>query len=128
MTQQELLIVMLGLVAIVGLSVIAYSSKTRKGELSELAWMFQGVLTQFLERADVTLAPHGEKLRPAHSLLEYLESLVDEPTDWLIEQLAKKTGTPAADIIALLQPPLQRGVNLTDGVPLPEREATPAES
>lgn len=133
MTQQELLIVVLGLVGVVGLGVIAYLARTQAGQAAEFGRIFDGTLTQLVTRADATLAPYGERLSPAHNLLSTLEQLVDEPGDWLIKILAEKTGTPAADIIAILQPPLQRGVDLTDGVPadttlgpavvVPEQEA-----
>lgn len=117
METETLVVIVLGLVGLVGLAVIAYLARTQAGQAAEFARIFESALMELVAKADVALAPYGERLKPANRLLSALEQQVDEPTDWLIEEIAKRTGTPAADIIAILQPPLQRGVDLTDGVP-----------
>ena len=117
MDNQMLVVVVLGLFGLSGLAVIAYINRTRRGELGELTRLAQSLTTQMLEHADVKLAPYGERLKPANEALSFLKQQVDEPTDWLIKQLAERTGTPADDIIAVLATPLQHAMNLTDGVP-----------
>lgn len=117
MDNQTLVIIVLGLFGVVALAVIAYIEKTRAAQLGELGALFTGLLEKLVQEADVALEPYGEQLKPAHEALTYLKQQVDEPTDWLIKQLAARTGTPATDIIAVLTTPIQYGMDLTDGLP-----------
>lgn len=125
METETLVIMVLGLVGVVGLAVIAYLARTQAGQAAEFARIFEGTLVQLVARADVALAPYGAQLKPANKFLSALEQQVDDPGDWLIQVLSERTGTPAEDIIALLQPPLQRGVDLTDGVPAAPEDEEP---
>lgn len=117
MNQTELTIVVLGLLALVGMGVVAYVTRVLKGGLAEIAEVFQPVLERLVEHADAALAPYGPQLKPAHELVTALGPLVDEPGDFIIKALAKAVGAKPEDVVAALQPVVQGAAELTDGEP-----------
>lgn len=76
-----------------------------------------GAFEILIQRAGDLLAPHGQQLRPVHDALGFVETLTDEESDWLVGLIAKVTGQPADVVITTIKPLLERGQDLTDGVP-----------
>lgn len=63
------------------------------------------------KQADTVLAAYGGPLKPAHDAIAVVQSLVDEPSDWLVQQI----GSDA--VITAIRDALARFEALTDGVP-----------
>lgn len=116
MSNEQLIIVVLGALAALALGVIAYISQQRKGDVAALAELLKPVLEALAVRADVALAPYGAALRPAHALVEAAGTLIDEPTDYAVQHLPPAVIAAAREIAAWAD-------KLTDGVP---EESVPA--
>jgi type II secretory pathway pseudopilin PulG len=125
MTNEQLLIIVLGIIAVILTGAIAYAQKTRKSELLAIAALFQGALDAIIKRADVVLATQGNVLAPVHDALEVSSTLVDDPGDWLIKALANVLHVTPEAVIAGLKPIIEHGMALTDGAPEPVQETAP---
>lgn len=125
MSENELIIVVLGVLALAGLGVIAYIARQLKGGLAEIAAMFQPVLERLVEQADAALAPYGPQLKPAHELVTALGPLVDDPDDFIVKALATALGAKPEDVVAALQPVVEGAADLTNGKVETPSEAVP---
>lgn len=112
METNQLIIVVLGVVGIMGLAVLAYSAK----KMSEFRLVLEPIAKILIERADVALAPYGSALAPVHEMAEAAGTLFDQDTDALVQALP-------ANVVKALTVVLSYAQTLTDGK-LPE-EALP---
>ncbi len=111
MEQQDLIIIVLGIVGSIGLIALMYINRTRQGELAELVGLISPLVDALRTQADIKLAPYGAPLKPLHDVATAVGSLVDEPDDWLVRQMKSEAAVAAIQEIV-------RGVlQLTDGMP-----------
>ena len=105
----ELIVIVAGLLAGGGLIVIERMNATRSAEIEAL---LKGVSDQ----ADRMLAGYGERLKPIFDVATLVESLIDEESDFVVQQVPP-------DVISAAQAIVDFAQKYTDGKP-PE-EATP---
>jgi hypothetical protein len=110
MTQEQLIVVVLGIVAIAVITVLGYYAK----QFGTVATVLTGALESLIPPADRVLAGYGDELKPVNDLAEFLLGQTDEPSDWLV----KTMNSPSA--IAVLRKLLNYVEALTDGVPSDE--------
>ena len=111
------LIVLGAILSINGLMIIPLV-RGKNQDLSTLAeTMFKGMI----DYTDKVIPPLGPALQPLHDGLSVAESLVDEPSDWIIQQLAKRLDVDPAVVVESLAALFRSGLQLTDGLP-PESE------
>ena len=107
------LIVLGAILSIVGLMIIPLARRTDP-DLTALAdAIFKGMIGY----ADKALAPLGPALQPLHDGLAVTGSLVDEPDDWIIQQLARRLEVDPAVVVESLAALFRGGLQLTDGQP-----------
>lgn len=117
MDNVELAMIVVGIVS--GLSVImaalvvALLSLKGKQDLAGLVGQVLDVARPALEalarRADAQLAQFSSELKPAHQAIEILQTLIDEPEDWLVRLINQ----PA--VIQALREALAMAESMTDG-------------
>lgn len=117
MDNVELAMIVVGIVS--GLSVImaalvvALLSLRGKQDLAAIVGQVLEVARPALEslarRADNQLAQLGSELQPAHQVIENLQTLIDEPEDWLVRLINQ----PA--VIQALRDALAMAESMTDG-------------
>jgi hypothetical protein len=112
------LIVLGAIFSIVGLMILPLVRRTEP-DLTALA---QAIFQGLIDYADKAVTPLGPALQPLHDGLVVAESLVDEPDDWIIQQLAKRLEVEPVVVVESLAALFRGGLQLTDGVP-PEEAA-----
>lgn len=124
MSDMQLIVGVLGFVAVALAGVVAYAQRTRQSEIAQLAALFGPVLDALVRQADTILAPYGAQLRPLHEAAQLAESLVDEPGDAIIQALERWLHADPDAAVAALKPFFASIRALTDGeaAPLAERE------
>lgn len=98
----QLIIIVLGLLAAVALIVMERMNASRSAEIEAL---LSGVAIQ----ADRILANYGRQLEPVHHLALTAESLIDEDTDFAVQHLP-------AEVIQAAQTVVDFTKRFTDGV------------
>lgn len=127
MEQTQLFMVIAGVVAsllIVMLTLLmALRSKDQAlvAALGSLKEALAPALDALQKQADTVLAAYGGPLKPAHDAIAVVQSLVDEPSDWLVQQIGSDAViTAIRDALARFEA-LTDGVDASESIPLTER-------
>jgi hypothetical protein len=104
-SDQQLIIIVLGIVALFGLAVLAYFGK----KTAEIAALIKPVFELLISRADTVLAEYGTELKPLHEMFDAAESAIDDPNDPLYKLLNSPT------LIAAFREAFEKAQALTDG-------------
>jgi hypothetical protein len=107
------LIVLGAILSVNGLMIIPLV-RGKDQDLTELA---QAIFQGMIDYADKAVTPLGPALQPLHDGLAATESLVDEPDDWIIQQLAKRLEVEPVVVVESLAALFRGGLQLTDGLP-----------
>jgi hypothetical protein len=94
-----------------------------RGKDPDLTALAQAIFQGMIDYADKAITPLGSALQPLHDGLAATESLVDEPDDWIIQQLAKRLEVEPVVVVESLAALFRGGLQLTDGLP-PEGDLT----
>jgi hypothetical protein len=98
-----------------------------RGKDPDLTGLAQAIFQGLIDYADKTVTPLGSALKPLHDGLAATESLVDEPDDWIIQQLAQRLEVEPAVVVESLAALFRGGLQLTDGLP-PDTDLTSTRS
>jgi hypothetical protein len=107
------LIVLGAILSINGLMIIPLV----RGKDPDLTGLAQAIFQGMIDYADKAVTPLGPALQPLHDGLAATESLVDEPDDWIIQQLAKRLEVEPVVVVESLAALFRGGLQLTDGLP-----------
>lgn len=110
LTQNEMIIIVL---AVVGLAFSLFAYLTNR----QWAGVVKEIVGPLIARADMALVPYGSQLATAHQVAEAATGLIDQNSDWIIQQLATLTGKPPDVISAKLLDFFGTLEDLTDGEP-----------
>jgi hypothetical protein len=116
------LIVLGAILSVNGLMIIPLV-RGKDPDLTELA---QAIFQGMIDYADKAVTPLGTALKPLHDGLVVTESLVDEPDDWIIQQLAQRLEVEPAVVVESLAALFRGGLQLTDGLSPGEEPASRA--
>lgn len=105
--ENELIIYIIGgILGALALGVFAYQGK----KMAEIAALFGPIAESVIGKLDARLVPLGEQLAPLHVATIAASSLIDEPTDALVQALP-------ANVIAAMRAIVAKAEALTDGKP-----------
>jgi hypothetical protein len=113
-----LFVIVLGAILSVNGLMIIPLVRSKDQDLTDLA---QAIFQGMIDYADKAVTPLGTALKPLHDGLVATESLVDEPDDWIIQQLARRLEVEPVVVVESLAALFRGGLQLTDGLP-PEGE------
>ena len=118
----EMVVIVLGLLAAFAGVLVAFVLVVRANSRTLAAFQAatQPALDALIGQADKALAGYGETLRPLNATLGALESLVNDPTDWLNKTIASGLKIEPDQVSTLLMNALQQAQDLTDGEVEPE--------
>lgn len=116
MSNEQLLIVFVGIIAVLLLALIAYLAHGNKQISTLLVAAFGPALEASKRNADAALAPFGPQLAWLNQLLGTIKPLVDEPTDQPIATLSALFGLNASAVASFVSSLVTDAQALTDGV------------